>query len=122
MINGLLLAGILLLAIIILALISVGIYNIRTGLENLSNAEALGLEPLWHKQPGILFGINNIAFAILVCLVSLLSTVQNSTTRLVILGLSGVMLITSVFLVARTISMALRASKNLRNKHTNKQQ
>jgi amino acid transporter len=114
--SGLQLAGITIVVIVILALIGVGIYNIRRGLQILPEAEKLGQEPIWHKQPNILLGISNIAFAILIGLVTLLSTNPDPMTRNIIIALIVLVFLFSAFLVIRTALSALQAVKNLREK------
>ena len=119
--SGLQLAGATIVVIVMLALIGIGIYNIRRGLQILPEAERLGQEPIWHKQPNILLGISNIAFAILIGLVALLGTNPNAITRNIILTLMVLVFLFSAFLVIRTALSALQAVKNLREKQqTNK--
>lgn len=118
--SGLQLAGITIVVIVILALVGVGIYNIRRGLQILPEAERLGQQPLWHRQPNILLGTSNIAFAILIGLVALLGTNPNATARNIIFTLMVLMFLFSAFLVIRTAFSALQAVKNLREKQTNK--
>jgi amino acid transporter len=118
--TGLQLAGITIVVIVMLALIGIGIYNIRRGLQILPEAATLGQEPLWHRQPNILLGISNIAFAILIGLVALLGTTTNSTGRTIIFILMVLVFLFSAFLVIRTALSALRAVKNLQNKQTSK--
>lgn len=114
--SGLQLAGITIVVIVMLALIGIGIYNIRRGLQILPEAERLGQEPIWHKQPNVLLGISNIAFAILIGLVSLLGANPNAITRNIILTLMVLVFLFSAFLVIRTALSALQAVKNLREK------
>jgi quinol-cytochrome oxidoreductase complex cytochrome b subunit len=119
--SGLQLAGITIVVIVILALIGVGIYNIRRGLQILPEAERLGQESIWHRQPNILLGISNIAFAILIGLVALLGTNPGSVARNIIFTLMVLVFLFSAFLVIRTALSALRTVKNLREKQqTNK--
>jgi flagellar basal body-associated protein FliL len=118
--SGLQLAGITIVIIVILALVGVGIYNIRRGLQILPKAERLGQEPIWHKQPNILLGTSNIAFAVLIGLVALLSTNPDVIARNIIIILMVLMFLFSVFLVIRTALSALQAVKNLREKQTDK--
>jgi hypothetical protein len=113
------LAGIIFLALLVLALVAVGIYNIRSGLKVLPNAEEVGQEPVWHKQTTILFGINNMVFALLLLLLLLLTIAPGSfKTGVVILIFITIAL--SILLVARSIFFALRAARkiaqNLREK------
>ncbi len=118
--NGLQLAGIFLVVIFIIALAGIGIYNIRKGVQVLPNAQALGQEPVWHKQPNILLGLSNICFAVLVALATLLSISTSSTGRGVMIVLTVVVFLLSVLLVARTAQSALNAVKKLREKQANK--
>lgn len=119
--SGSQLAGITIVVIVILALIGVGVYNIRRGLQILPEAEKLGQEPIWHRQPNILLGISNIAFAILIGLVALLSTNPDPPGRNIIFTLMVLVFLFSAFLVIRTALSALKAIKNLREKQqTNK--
>lgn len=114
--SGLQLAGITIVVIVMLALIGVGIYNIRRGLQILPEAEKLGQEPIWHRQPNILLGISNIAFAILIGLVALLSTNLSTIARNIVFTLIVLVFLFSAFLVIRTALSALQAVKNLREK------
>lgn len=118
--SGLQLAGIIIIVIVMLALIGIGIYNIRKGLQILPQAETLGQEPTWHRQPNILLGISNIAFAILVGLVALFSANINATGRIIIIILMVLVFLFSAFLVIRTALSALKAVKNLRDRQTSK--
>jgi len=119
--SGLQLAGITIVVIVILALIGVGVYNIRRGLQILPEAERLGQEPIWHRQPNILLGISNIAFAILIGLVTLLGTNPGAIARNIIFTLIVLVFLFSAYLVIRTALSALQAVKNLREKQqTNK--
>lgn len=119
--TGLQLAGITIVVIVMLALIGIGIYNIRRGLQILPEAETLGQEQIWHRQPNILLGISNIAFGILIGLVALLGTSTSATDRIIILILMALVFLLSIFLVIRTGLSALKAVRNLREKQqTNK--
>ena len=119
--SGLQLAGITIIVIVMLALVGIGIYNIRRGLQILPQAERLGQEPIWHRQPNILLGISNIAFAILIGLVALLGTNPDPLVRNIIITLMVLVFLFSAFLVIRTALSALQAVKNLREKQqTNK--
>lgn len=114
MMSGLQLTGIIIVGVVVLALISVGVYNICRGLQLLPEAERLGQDPLWYRQPNVLLGISNIAFAILIGLAVLLGT--GSLDRNVILVLIVLVFLFSVFLVIRTALSALKVIKNLREK------
>lgn len=110
--DGLTLAGIIFLALLAPALVAVGIYNIRGGLRVLPNAEASGQEPVWHKQTNILFGINNMVFAVLLLLLLILSLVPASL-KPVVGVLIFITVALSIFLVVRSMFFALRASRKL---------
>jgi len=110
--DGLALAGIIFLALLVPALVAVGIYNIRTGLRVLPNAEEAGQEGVWHKQTNILFGINNIVFALLLLLLLVLSLVP-AAFKLAVGILIFITIALSIFLVARSMVFALRASRKL---------
>jgi hypothetical protein len=112
--SGLELTGITIVFVVILALIGVGIYNIYRGLQLLPQAERLGQEPVWHRQPNVLLGISNIAFAILIGLATLLGT--GAANRNIMLILIALVFLTSIFLVVRTALSAMQAIKNLREK------
>ncbi|MBO0778879.1 MAG: hypothetical protein J2P37_08640 [Ktedonobacteraceae bacterium] len=116
--SGPLLAGGVVLVAIVLALVGVGIYNIRSGIKALPRAEELGQEPVWHKQPNILLGFTNIIFALLVGLAALLGAFPD--LRLLWFILLGLLLLLSIFLVARTIRAASAAARKLRQKAKNK--
>jgi hypothetical protein len=117
--SGLQLTGITIVFVVMLALISVGVYNIHRGLALLPEAERLGQDPVWHRQPNVLLGISNIAFAILIGLAALFGT--GAADRNVMLVLIVLVFLFSVFLVIRTALSALKAIKNLHEKQqTNK--
>ena len=110
--DGLTLAGLIFLALLVPTLVAVGIYNIRAGLRALPNAEAIGQEPIWHKQTSILFGINNLVFAFLLLLLVVLSLVPGPF-KLAVGVLIGIGVVMSIVLVARSMVFALRASRIL---------
>jgi hypothetical membrane protein len=117
--SGLQLAGITIVLVVMLALIGVGVYNMRRGLQLLPEAERLGQEPVWHRQPNVLLGLSNIAFAVLIGLVALLGI--GSADRYIVLVLMVLVFLLSAFLVIRTALSTLKAVKNLREKQqTNK--
>jgi hypothetical protein len=111
-VSGPLLSGIVVLVAIVLALLGVGLYNIQSGIKALPRAETLGQSGLWHKQPNILLGINNIVFALLVALASLLGLWPEQ--QLVIFVGLGILVLLSLFLVVRTIRSASEAASRLR--------
>jgi hypothetical protein len=117
--SALQLAGALIIAMIIAALISAGVYSIRKGISTLPRAEELGQEPVWHKQPNILLGINNIVFALLVGLVASSSVI--ASVRLFLFILSALVFLVSVFLVIRTANVTMRAARNLRERQRREQ-
>jgi hypothetical protein len=117
--SGLIVAGFMLLIIAILVLLAIGIFSIRSGLKALPGAASLGLEPVWHKQPKVLLGINNIAFAVLLSLVGLLSTAPNPTIKTTLFVMIILTLIISIFLVISSILVSLQAARNLRAKKNN---
>lgn len=112
--NALQLAGTLVIAIIVFALIGAGAYSIRKGINTLPQAETLGQEPIWHKQPNILLGINNIIFALLVGLVASSSVL--SAVRLPLFILVALIFLISIFLVIRTANVTMQAARNLRGR------
>jgi hypothetical protein len=117
--SGLVVAGFMLLIIAILILLAIGTFSIRSGLKSLPGAASLGLEPLWYKQPKILLGINNIAFAFLLILVGLISVAPNTTIKTALFVIIIITLIVSIFLVITSILVSLQAAKNLRAKKNN---
>lgn len=112
--SALQLAGTLIIAIIAFALIGAGAYSIRKGINTLPRAETLGQEPVWHKQPNILLGINNIVFALLVGLVASSSVIASA--RLFLFILIALVFLVSVFLVIRTANVTMQAARNLRER------
>ena len=108
------LAGALIIAMIVFALIGAGAYSIRKGINTLPRAETLGQEPVWHKQPDILLGINNIIFALLVGLVASSSVIASA--RLFLFILIVLVFLVSVFLVIRTANVTMQAARNLRER------
>jgi threonine/homoserine/homoserine lactone efflux protein len=94
-------------------LIYVGFINIRSGKQALLQARVAGQPAVWHKQTLLLFGLNNIVFALLIILVVLLSIVVNPTAKYALVVLIVVTLLISIVLVIRCISAALQSVKNL---------
>lgn len=113
-----LLIGAMVIAVLVLG--GIGISQIRKGIIALRAAEAQEQEHIWHKQPNILLGINNFIFAILVCLVVLVSTETSASARDITLVGIGVIFLLSIVLVTRTALSALNTTKNLHNQQTNK--
>lgn len=116
--SGLQLAGISVIVIIALGLITVGIATMRAGIKALPNASSVGQEPVWYKHPKILFGLNNIVFAVLLCLVLLLGIVTSTTAKLILVILLIITFLLSLFLVIRSVLALLRAAKKLREQRT----
>ena len=117
--SGLVVAGFMLLIMGILVLLAVGIFSIRSGLKGLPSAASLGLEPVWYKQPKVLFGINNIVFAILLGLIVLLSIAPDPIIKTTLLISISITLIISISLVISSILVSLRAAKKLGAKKNN---
>ena len=53
--------------------------NIVLGLRGGSQEHVMKVTAVWHKQPKVLFGINNIVFALILVLVLLLILLTNQT-------------------------------------------
>jgi hypothetical protein len=109
-----LLAGMLFLLIIAAGLLVVGFINIRSGLRSLSSATLPGQNTLWHRQPAILFGCNNLLFALLLVWGAGLFLFVDHTVRFVLLGLIVLTFLFSIVLVVRTITHASLTAKDLR--------
>lgn len=99
-------------------LILVGSFSVRTGVRALPNARDLGQESVWHKQPNILFGLNNFTFALLLGMVLLFLLITDESMKGIVAGIGMCLLILSIFLVIRSILYSLRAAKALKNKRT----
>lgn len=97
-------------------LVYVGMTSIRSGMQALAQTRSVGQQGVWHKQTAILFGLNNIVFALLVVLVVLLGVVADPTVKYVLIALIVVTLLTSIILVVRCINAALQSVKSLRNR------
>jgi threonine/homoserine/homoserine lactone efflux protein len=96
-------------------LVYVGMTNIRSGTQALAQTRSAGQQGVWHKQTSILFGLNNIVFALLIVLVVLLGVVTDRSMKYVLIALIVVALLTSIVLVVRCIAAALQSVKSLRN-------
>ena len=97
-------------------LVYVGMTSIRSGTQTLAQIRSTGQQGVWHKQTAILFGLNNIVFALLVVLVVLLGVVVDHTVKYILIALIVVTLLTSIVLVVRCINAALQSVKSLRNR------
>ncbi len=97
-------------------LVYVGMTNIRSGTQALAQTRSMEPQGVWHKQTAILFGLNNIVFALLVVLVVLLGVVADRTMKYILIALIAVTLLASIVLVVRCISAALQSVKSLRNR------
>ncbi len=115
------LAGMLLLVIIAIGLALVGVVNIRGGLRSLSGSATSGQYTGWHKQPGILFGLNNIVFAVLLVWGAGLFLFANSVVKYALLVLIVLTLLFSILLVTRTITSASQAARDFRERRANKE-
>ena len=94
----------------------VGMTNIRSGTKALAQVRSMGQQGAWHKQTAILFGINNIVFALLIVFVVLLGVVIDHTAKNVLIALIVITLLTSIVLVARCVSTAMQSLKSLHNR------
>ncbi len=97
-------------------LVYVGMTNIRSGTQALAQTRSAGQQGVWHKQTSILFGLNNIIFALLIVLVVLLGVVADRSVKYILIALIVVTLLTSIVLVVRCITAALQSVKSLRNR------
>jgi hypothetical protein len=109
------LASILFAVICGSVLVYVGMASIRSGTQALVQARSAGQQGVWHKQTAILFGLNNIIFALLVVLVVLLGLMAERTAKYILITLIVITLLTSIALVVRCISAALQSVKSQRN-------
>ena len=107
------LAGIIFAAICAVLLIAVGVMNIRSGRKALERSRSEGQVVAWHKQVLILFGLNNIVFAGLLVLLTLLIMIANPGVKYTIIALIALLFLASIVLVARCVSSALQTSRNL---------
>ncbi len=113
MLNNLALVGIFFAIICDAVLIYIGITNIRSGQRALDQARVAGQQVVWHKHIAILFGINNIVFALLIALVVVLSIVVDHIAKSVLVVLIIVTLLISIALVIRCISAAMQNVNSL---------
>ncbi len=107
-INGGLLALILFLGICACGLALFGVFNIRLGLRAGGSQEHREKVMIaWYKQPKVLFGINNIIFALIFVLVLLLALLASQAARSIVVGLIGCALVVSIVLVVLTVRAAI---------------
>ncbi|SRR5260370_29657347 len=112
-INGGLLALIIFLGICACGLALFGISNIRSGLRGGSQEHMMKVTAVWHKQPKVLFGINNIVFSLILVLVLLLILLTNQTVVYIVVGLIVFTLVISSVLVVLTMRAAMGALQHV---------
>jgi len=112
-IDGGLLALIIFLGICACGLALFGISNIRSGLRAGSQEHLMKVTAVWYKQPKVLFGINNIIFALILVLVLLLILLAGQTARYVVVGLIVLTLVISSVLVVLTMRAAMGALQHV---------
>jgi|SRR2546421_7859409 len=112
-INGGLLALIIFLGICACGLALFGNSNIRSGLRRGSQEHVMKVTAAWYKQPKVLFGINNIIFALILVLVLLLIVLASQTARYVVVGLIVFTLVISSVLVVLTMRAAISALQHV---------
>jgi hypothetical protein len=112
-INGGLLALIIFLGICACGLALFGISNIRSGLRGDSREHIMNASTVWHKQPKVLFGINNIVFALILVFVLLLTLLANQKVVSIVIGLIMFTLVVSIVLVVLTMRAGLGALQNM---------
>src|SRR6266550_1649188 len=112
-INGGLLALIISLGICACGLALFGISNIRSGLRGGSQEHVIKVSAAWYKQPKVLFGVNNIIFALILVFVLLLTLLANQTARYIVVGLIAFTLIVSIMLVILTMRAAIGAVQHM---------
>ncbi len=110
-INGGLLALIIFLGIGSCVLLLLGFSNIHASLHEDSQEQVMQVTVPWHKQPKVLFGVNNVVFALLLFLLLLLVTLASQIAQLIVAGLVVLALAFSITLVVLTIKAAMSASK-----------
>ncbi len=110
-INGGLLALIILLGIGSCVLLILGFSNIHSSLHKDSQEQVMQVAAPWHKQPKVLFGVNNVVLALLLFLLLLLVTLASQIAQLIVAGLVVLTLVLSITLVVLTIKAAMSASK-----------
>ena len=115
-----LLALIIFLTLCIFGLFLVGVYSIRRGLSSEKQVPP-ALDPIptrWYEQPKVLFGLNNITFALLLFGILLLSLFTSPTIHDVLFGFIGLLLIISVVLVVRTMLASLAMMRKLQTRRS----
>jgi hypothetical protein len=112
-------AGIIII-IVMGVMIGLGAYNIVKGIKMLPQAEILGQEPVWHKQPNILLGISNVIFGIMIALVGLVILATGTTARIIIFILIAITFLLSMAIVIRTVTSTMNAVRNLSQRQKNK--
>ena len=112
-INGSLLALIIFLGICACGLALFGISSIRSGLRGGSQEHVMKVTAVWHKQPKVLFGINNIVFALILVLVLLLILLTAQTVVYIVVGLIVFTLVVSIVLVVLTMRAAISAVQHM---------
>ncbi len=108
-INGSLLALIIFLGICACGLALFGISNIRSGLRGGSQEHVMKVTAVWYKQPKVLFGLNNIIFALILVFVLLLILLASQTACYIVVGLIVFTLVISIVLVVLTMRAAIGA-------------
>ncbi len=106
--NNIALVGIFFAGIFAAILIYVGVLGIQNGRRALARLRIVGEQVVWHRQTAILFGINNIVFALLIVFVVLLSMFADRTLRYIMIALVVLTLLSSILLVVRCISVAMQ--------------
>jgi hypothetical protein len=112
-ISGGLLALIIFLGLCACGLALFGISNIRSGLRGGSRENVMNVTAVWHKQPKVLFGINNIVFSLILFLLLLLVLLASQTARYIVIGLIVFTLVVSIVLVVFTMKAAIGALQHL---------
>lgn len=90
-----------------------GISNIRSGLRGGSQEHVMHVTYSWHKQPKVLFGINNIVFSLILVFVLLLILLTSQTAQYIVIGLIVSTLAVSVILVVLTMRAAIGALQHI---------
>ena len=67
----------------------------------------------WHKQPKVLFGINNIVFSLILVFALLLILLTSQTAQYIVIGLIVSTLAISVILVVLTMKAAIGAIQHI---------
>jgi len=112
-INAGLLALSIFLGICACGLALLGISNIRSGLRRGSQEHVMQVTASWHKQPKVLFGINNIVFSLILVFALLLILLTSQTAQYIVIGLIVSTLAISVILVVLTMKAAIGAIQHI---------